>query len=528
MKNYLFNLMFSFVLTIPIALFAQPAGTIDVTFGDAGKVIIDNGFTDLFTDVEVQSDQKIVAVGISYDAAWNALTKVYRFLPDGSPDMTFASDGVFTYSLNNEANVYGCVIKDDGKILMTGSTTDYNDYRILLIQLNSDGTLDNMFGDNGVVVQKIGPDMNFFEDHSYAVAIQDGKILVAGKSYNENFQFVPVVVRFTENGVLDTTFGDEGVAGIPVVEVENDFDCLVVQEDGYIVASGHYAVDFLQFAMLVVRFMPDGSIDSAFGEDGLFIQTYGADAEGFGISLTPNNDIVVAGFTASPEYNFSMLLMQLDNDGVLDPNFGNNGFVISDLAQYDVGSALHIQPDGKILVAGSTGEGAPGDLEMAVWRYNADGTEDLSFGTDGIALVQLSEYVDDALCMTLQSDGNIVIGGKANNGMNHDLVVVRLLNDLQTATPEVIAQNKQALSPNPVVSGSSLIINYELKTSSNVMVEIYSTTGNLVGTVELGYQYAGLVNSSLTVPSELLQGVYYIRLRGNGYIGEASKLIVTK
>jgi uncharacterized delta-60 repeat protein len=510
-------------------MFAQNAGMIDASFGDAGKVIIDNGFTDLFTDVEVQDDQKIVAVGISYDASWNALTKVYRFLPDGSPDMTFANEGVFTYSLNNEANVYGCVIKDDGKILMTGSTTDYNDYRILLIQLNSDGTLDNMFGDNGVVVQKIGPDMNFFEDHSYALTLQeDGMILVAGKSYNIDFQFVPVVVRFTENGVLDTTFGTNGVASVPVIDVENDFDCLVIQDDGKIVASGHYATELLQFAMLVARFNADGTLDSNFGEDGMFIQTYGADAEGFGISLTPNNDIVVAGFTASPSYNFDMLLMQLDSDGVLDSNFGDNGFVISDLAQYDVGSALHIQPDGKILVAGSTGEGAPGDLEMAVWRYNADGTQDLSFGTDGIALVQLSEYVDDALCMALQSDGNIIIGGKANNGMNHDFAVVRLLNDLQTATGKLIAQPNQSLSPNPVVSGGSLHINYELTTSCNVMMDIYNATGNLVSLVELGYQNAGLLNTSVSIPSELIQGVYYIRLRGNGFIGEASKLIVTK
>ncbi len=275
MKNYFFTITISALFALSLNLTAQPAGSIDPTFADNGKFVMDNGNLDLFTDVEIQNDQKIVAVGITYDAAFVASAQAMRFLPDGSPDLTFGTNGVFTYTLNFEANIYACTIRDNGKIVMTGSTTDYNDYRILLIQLNEDGTLDNSFGTNGVVVQKIGPDMNFFEDHSYAITLQDdGKILVAGKSYNLDFKFVPVVVRFTESGQLDTEFGTNGVASVPVIDVENDFDCLVVQEDGKIVASGHIANELLSFALLVARFMPDGTLDNTFGNNGIVNYPY--------------------------------------------------------------------------------------------------------------------------------------------------------------------------------------------------------------------------------------------------------------
>lgn len=526
MKKSLFTTLLVTVFASLTGLMAQPSGTTDPSFGDGGKVIIDNGFTDLFTDVEIQEDQNIVAIGISYDAMFSAIAHVYRFLSDGSPDVDFANNGMFSFSLDNEANVFDCLIKPDGKILIAGSTTNYSVYRILLLQLNADGSFDNAFGDNGVVAQKIGPDIDFYEDHGYAIALQDDKIIVAGKSYNEDYLFEPFVARFNENGELDTSFGTDGVARIPVNFAENDFDGLLVQEDGKIVASGHIALDFTLFAMLVARFDADGSPDATFGDNGTFIQANEADAEGFDISLTKDNDIVVAGFTASPSYNYSMLLMQLDPTGVLDPDFGNGGLVISDLGQYDVGNALHIQGDGKILVAGATGDGPPGDAKMAVWRYNPNGTPDPDFGTGGIAEIQLTDQVDEALGMTLQDDGKIIIAGKSRNA-NFDYAVVRLFNDVQTSTPEWTAPANTSLSPNPLALTGTLLVSYELKNPSAVQVDFYTSSGIHAGVVNLGIKEAGLQNSYLAIPESIGQGIYFVKIHADGYAGNALKLIIT-
>jgi uncharacterized delta-60 repeat protein len=527
MKNYFFTLTISAFFALSFSLTAQPAGSLDPTFADNGKLIIDNGNVDLFTDVEIQNDQKIVAVGITYDAAYVASAQCMRFMTDGTIDETFGTNGVFTYSLNFEANVYGCAIRDNGKIVMTGSTTDYNDYRILLIQLNENGTLDNSFGTNGVVVQKIGPDMNFFEDHSYAITLQDdGKILVAGKSYNLNFQSVPVVVRFTESGVLDTDFGTNGVASVPVLDVENDFDCLVVQEDGKIVASGHIANELLSFALLVARFMPDGTLDNTFGDNGIVNYPYQADAEGFGITLTSDNKILLTGFTATPSYNFSMLLMKFDQQGIPDPDFGEGGLVVADYGTYDVGYSIHVQSNDKIVVAGTSGDAPPSDCDMAIWRYNPDGTLDNTFGTDGMSKFQFYGNPDEGLAMAHQSDGKFVIAGKARDA-NFNYAMVRILNDFSTDIPEngIAAFS---IAPNPVAQNSYLMVSYELSAPENIQIEIINSLGATTSVIELGYQNAGVQTSSFALPSCIGQGVYYIRIRGNGYEGTASKLIVTK
>lgn len=528
MKKFL-QIIIIAIFALPVLVNAQNAGTIDMTFGNDGTVIIDNGYTDLFTDVAIQDDQKIVAIGITYDAAWVASAQAMRFMPDGSLDMDFATDGVFTYSLNFEANVFGCIIKEDGKILMTGSTTDYNDYRIMLIQLNSDGSMDDTFGENGVVVQKVSPLEGYFEDHSYDLTMQGNKILVAGTSNDEEYRNAPVVIRFNEDGSLDNTFGTDGVARISVVEVENAFDCISIQSDGKIVAAGHSAIEFLQYGMLVARFSADGVLDNTFGTDGVFTYELGADAEAFGMGINANNDIVVSGFTTSSDYNYSMLMMQIDSDGILDLNFGDNGIVISDMGQYDVASAMLIQEDGKILAAGGTGQGAPGDAEIVVWRYNPEGTPDVTFETDGVSKIQVSNGLDEALGMALHSNGNIVLAGKSRNEANNfDYFLSRMYNDLTIATNEIENNTDQMIAPNPVSTGRLINLKYNLSEASAVQVEVYNQIGTLVQVLDLGYQSSGKQMNMLSVTASLAPGSYFVRIRANGELNSVSKLIVTQ
>jgi hypothetical protein len=163
---------------------------------------------------------------------------------------------------------------------------------------------------------------------------------------------------------------------------------------------------------------------------------------------------------------------------------------------------------------------------MAVWRYNADGTLDETFGTDGMAKIQFNGNPDEALAMAHQSDGKIIIAGKAFN-VFFDYGMARLLNDFSTGIPE----NKTAafsIAPNPVAQNSNLQVSYELSAPDNIQIEIINALGATTSVIELGYQNAGSQTSTFTIPSAMGQGVYYIRVRGNGYEGPASKLIVTK
>ena len=213
-------LIFLILTAIYGSVAAQPAGSLDLTFNGTGKVIYDKDQWDLYWDVKVQPDGRIVAVGNSMSPTYSTLIEVTRYLPDGSFDPSFGTGGHFNYSPNIESGAYKCLIKDDGKILVCGYTTDYTVWYMVILQLDSNGVLDPSFGNNGVVLKQAGPG----ESILYALALQDdGKILAAGYSQNNDYRNVPVVLRYTETGVPDTSFGTEGMAGIPVTETDNDF-----------------------------------------------------------------------------------------------------------------------------------------------------------------------------------------------------------------------------------------------------------------------------------------------------------------
>lgn len=107
--------------------------------------------------------------------------------------------------------------------------------------------------------------------------------------------------------------------------------------------------------------------------------------------------------------------------GTLDPTFGSNGTVVTNVGgTNDYGRGVVVQPDGKVIVVGHTSldqDINPGRLAVA--RYNADGSPDASFGSGGIALVSLDDYLIMTYDVALQSDGRIVIAGT-------DFVLVRL------------------------------------------------------------------------------------------------------
>lgn len=521
----LFSLI-SLTLMLTISVFAQQnPGSLDLSFASNGKFVLDNGGNDLFTDVVIAPDGKIIAVGITYDAMWNALTQVMRFMPDGTVDQTFANNGIFTFSLNAEANIFDCVLRPDGKILMVGSTTDYNNYDMLLIQLNVDGSPDNSFGTNGVVVQKVSPVVSFYEDHAYAVALQqDGKIVVAGKSHDLDYRYSPVVVRFTENGQLDSTFGTDGVARINVAQTENDFDGVIVQPDGKILAVGHIANSFLSFAMLAVRFMPDGTLDQSFNSDGILNWSYsGVDDEGFDVVMTADNHYIIVGFTTTVTFNYSMLMIKLDQQGDFVQGFGTNGVVTADMGTYDVATKVIIQPDNKILVGGGSGEAPPMDSDFAFWRYNPDGSLDPTFGTDGLSKIQFAGFYDESLSMAVQSDGKIVAVGKARNEMNHDFAMIRLNNDYNTSISET-TKLSVALSPNPVRPNELLSLAFEMETAGSVNVEFINSLGNISAAVRTGYFPAGKNNCQIQVPASLSNGIYLVRINN----GISTKLLINR
>ena len=295
------------------------------------------------------------------------------------------------------------------------------------------GDLDPTFGIGGMVTT----DINRSTDIANAVAVQaDGKLVVVGQTYKHNdFSGEDfVVTRYNTDGTLDTTFGRGG-------KVRTDFPGLaavpssvVIQSDGKIVVAGGA---FPLFTFLgnfeLVRYNPNGSLDSSFGNGGIVTTTFPEGSYASDVALQPDGKIIAAG-TVFVDFILGDLPIRIlpwrdtTRMEVSDTTFGNGGTLrpISVGFEDDAFSVL-IQPDGKIVAVGSANNPAT-YYDFAAVRYLSNGTIDTTFGVAGKVSTDFGDQnFDRARSAALQSDGRIVAAGFAisQNGGVQNFAVAR-------------------------------------------------------------------------------------------------------
>ncbi len=274
--------------------------------------------------------------------------------------------------------------------------------------LGQPGTLDPTW--NGAAPGKAITSFGSFDDTATATAIQpDRKVVVAGVCYQSASVAVFCVARYNENGSLDTGFGSGGKASTAVAG-DGYVRAVVIQGDGKIVLAGTctvlYALDFC-----MVRYHPDGAaLDNSFNGNGKVTTRMSADDDGaFAIAVQPDGKIVVAGTCYSSSGTGIFCVARYDADGSLDAGFGSNGRVSTGLGTTATAFAIAVQLNGKIVVAGSCRNSGKDDF--CVVRYNADGDLDTSFDGNGLLATDLSGGNDTARAVAIQPNGKIVVAG---------------------------------------------------------------------------------------------------------------------
>ncbi len=344
-------------------------------------------------------------------------------LADADLDTTFGSGGKVTTSFGGifPVDLGAAVgIQKNGKIVVAGT----GNLRFGVVRYNTDGSLDTNFGSGGLVTTLIG---NFAL--GFATAIQkNGKIVVAGSSLTGDFNFA--VARYNSDGSLDISFNPTG--GLPGTRM-TDFGgtdqglAVALQNDGKIVMAGISDTDFA-----IARYTTDGSLDTSFNPGGSLPGTVTTSLSGgtdgaTAVTVQKDGKIVVAG-AASEDFGVA----RYNIDGSLDLSFnpGGNlpGTVITDFAGgIDSAIAATIQKDGKIVAAGSA------DSDFAVARYNTDGSLDATFNPTGslpgTVTTDFGGSMDQALSVTIQKDGKIVVAGQSNTGGDDDFAVARYNTD---------------------------------------------------------------------------------------------------
>lgn len=249
------------------------------------------------------------------------------------------------------------------------------------------------------------------------------------KKMGKLFSFFIVLVANTmlinaQPGSLDTSFGTGGITNtmFPYFPQYTYGKCMALQSDGKIVMAG-YGKDSYNYYAVVARYLNDGSLDTAFSQDGMTYKPLYLAVNA--VAVQPDNKIVVAGWKAlvSGGTNAGFGLARYNQDGSMDSSFSSDGELFSPAIEIDdIASAVTIQTDGKILVAGNADGGSSTGWtnDFALARYNTDGSYDSTFGNNGVIATNfsgsgLNSSHDLALAMAVQQDGKIIVAGTSSN-----------------------------------------------------------------------------------------------------------------
>ncbi|HEU0210219.1 MAG TPA: delta-60 repeat domain-containing protein [Candidatus Udaeobacter sp.] len=250
--------------------------------------------------------------------------------------------------------------------------------------------------------------------------------------------FVSPQVAQAAAGDLDPTFGIAGMVTIDVNHSTDIANAVAIQADGKLVVVGtsYKQNDFSDEDFVVTRYNSDGTLDTTFGRGGKVRTDFpGLAAVPSSVVIQPDGKIVVAG-GAFPLFTFlgNFEVVRYNANGSLDRSFGNGGIVTTNFPEGSYADAVALQPDGKIIAAGTVfvdfiiGESSNTDFALA--RYNPDGTPDTSFGNGGQVSTDFVGMEDDAFSVLIQSDGKIVAVGSANNPATYyDFAAVRYLSN---------------------------------------------------------------------------------------------------
>lgn len=398
------------------------AGDLDSEFGDGGRVITDFGSTsDRANAVAVQFDGKIVVVGDTTVGIGSFDFAMARYNSNGDLDESFGNGGKVTTdffgSIDEATDV---VIQPDGKIIVAGGASNNStgvDFG--LARYNSDGSLDLSFGNGGKVVA------DFFGrfDEALAMALQeDGKIIIAGFTVNNNQNEIFALARYNENGTLDNRFGDGGKV-TTTFELNSRINDVVIQRDGKIVAAGHIANALGQGVFTIARYRSNGKLDSGFGTGGSLTTPFGPSDTANSLAIQPDGKIIAAGSVSTSVVDFG--LARYNINGSPDNSFGNGGKVTTDFfGSTERIKEIIIQPDNKIIAFGDVFLPDTLSLEFGVARYNSDGSLDFGFGVEGKRNTSFGGAFDLAQGAALQPDGKIVVVGFTRTNRGDDDVAI--------------------------------------------------------------------------------------------------------
>ncbi len=350
----------------------------------------------------IDGNGRIFVLGDSMDKM-----TIWCYREDGILDTTFNSTGILVHATHMRGQ--DILFDANGKILVTGYCNT-GSYDVFVSRYKTDGSLDTTFGGTGTVIFDSGGN-----DYGYKLAIDgNGKILVAAQV---NYQMA--ILRYNQEGIPDTSFSEDGF--FTTGESGRSFS-ITVDGNEKILVTGYTQVGN-DTDMTAWRLNNEGTLDITFGGTGRISHTNTvSDSKdgGTGIIVDNNNKIVICGYIDTYPSNGiqqHITVWRYNNNGTPDTAFNSAGFIID--SSYGQGTGITLDTNGKILVTGRRESTEGNRFDMAIFRYNQDGTRDTSFSDDGIVTHDSAaggNSDDEGLAIKIDSNGSILITGSSYTG----------------------------------------------------------------------------------------------------------------
>jgi len=509
-------------------------GELSETFGDSGIVVTDffgNGSLDgAYTGVVVGN--KIILAGEIYDSDVSSTFALARYNLGGSLDFSFGNSGLVTTDFGASTTdtrdiVWGLAVEREGKIIAVGQSSD----NWAMARYNPDGSLDNSFGTNGLVVQSYGNRLDA------VVTLPDGKILVSGREGPTT-----KVARYNNNGTIDNTFGMSGKT-----QIQGIGPSIIVYGNKILVATSLYSSNF---DFVLTRLNYDGQIDSSFGNNGSVItEVTPQDDVARGIHIQPSGRIILTGDTFYPgdfvAVGYHNDPFQVNVPFYIVDGIWNQGFInFSELGSPAV-TAVNA-----VVFSDSTPAGPFNDSFVAsgvASRFYEISVAPQNAGTNSSFNASLRLYYSDEniqgineeniKLVRLTNDGWIYVGGTVNTNENYvEATGINEVGIFAFADPDSITNvvsdaegfvmefKLEQNYPNPF--NPTTAIRYSISQSEFVSLKVFDILGNEIATLANEEKSAGNYEVNFNA-SALSSGIYFYKLQA-GSLVETKKMILLR
>lgn len=484
-------LTFIVLATLSIKGYSQNI-VFDNTFANNGVLVVPTNELSQNEFFDVDPNGNIFTASIKKKSLYNYKIVIAKADKNGVLDSEFGVDGESTIALGETDRVFAFKVLSNSKILIGGQTSYGSGLIGYLLRLNTNGTIDSSFANNGVYEftqpGTINSSINILSDNSIVLSAYSYYFI-----YDEGYIYQSVLVKLNENGAPDLQYGINGQMEL----TSSAFNFCVWQsiatDNDDIISVGFDNTDQKNFKIAYCRTDAHGNFVTTFGTDGKVIMDLQNEQPGdtehlAEIKKGADNKYYSGGY-GRPEF-----LIRFNDNGSLDTTFADNG-ILTYKYRYHV---IDLQDDGKILIAGDKSTSDLGTYAFSIMRFNQNGSPDSTFYNGATYETDLLNKQYHASDIKFISPNSLLLAGSIKENVAKT-VLMKLRLDNLTGTPEIANQSNFSVYPNPFVNQVNLGSIRDIKT-----VEVYDITGK-----QINIQFA---DHKLLVFNDITKGIYCLKI----------------